>query len=318
MSESSPPKKFLRAVGRYALFVTRAIIRLLPYHVFKFFLSFFIAIGRPLIKRKEHIAIENLNMALGKERSEEEIKQIAKECFDTLAMGMIKLIYLLDRPPKVIENVTIKGQEHLDEALKKGKGAILLSAHLGNFILMYWRMALAGYKTNCIMRRVRDEEFEKYISDFRDKNGIQTIYSLPHRQCVGQCLKRLKDNQILFILLDQNYGEEGRVFVDFFGQQAATATGPVVFSSRSGAPILPTFIVGDGPDRYQIIIEPPVEFQQVREGESDIVSKTAQLTKVIEKFIRRYPYEWGGWLHRRWKTKRSEAEEQKDLLIRHT
>ena len=164
-------------------------------------------------------------------------------------------------------------------------------------------MALAGYKTNCIMRRVRDEQFEEYISDFRNKNGIQTIYSLPHRQCVGNSLKRLRDNQVLFILLDQNYGEDGRVFVDFFGQPAATATGPVVLSNRSKAPILPIFILRDGTNRYKIKIDPPVQFETPPNGQSDIVHSVSQLTKIIEKYIRSYPHEWGGWLHRRWKSK---------------
>ena len=296
-------KKILRAAGRNALYVTRRIIRFLPYPVFRFFIFFFIAIGRPIIKKKKRIAMENLHTAFDGEKTEQEINTIADHCFEGLGSGMIELIYFLDRPKEILGKVTIEGKEHLDAALKKGHGVILLSAHFGNFILMYLRIALAGYKTNCIMRRVRDEQFEKYISDFRNENGIQTIYSLPHRQCVVNSLKRLRDNQILFILLDQNYGDDGGVFVDFFGRQAATATGPVVFSNRSGAPILPVFILSNGVNRYKIIIDPPVKLDADPGGESELTQNVAQLTKIIEKYIRLYPHEWGGWLHRRWKTK---------------
>ena len=303
MSLPTIQKKFLRAAGRNALFITRRIIRFLPYPVFRFFIFFFIAIGRPVIKKKKRLALENLHAAFDGEKTEQEINKIADTCFDRLGAGMIELIYFLDRPKEILEKVTIEGKETLDAALKKGQGVIFLSAHFGNFILMYLRIALAGYKTNCIMRRVRDEQFEKYISNFRNENGIQTIYSLPHRQCVGNSLKRLRDNQILFILLDQNYGEDGRVFVDFFGQPAATATGPVVFSNRSGAPILPVFIVGNGVNRYKIMIDPPVKLAAIQGGQSEMVDNVAQLTKIIEKYIRRYPHEWGGWLHRRWKSK---------------
>ena len=303
MSQTSFRQKFLRATGRNALFMTRWIIRFLPYPVFRFFISIFISVGRPIINKKRRIAVENLHTAFDGEKTDQEINTIADHCFDSLGSGMIELIYFLDRPKEVLGKVTIEGKENLDAALKKGNGVILLSAHFGNFILMYLRIALAGYKTNCIMRRVRDEQFEKYISDFRNENGIQTIYSLPHRQCVGNSLKRLRDNQILFILLDQNYGEEGGVFVDFFGQPAATATGPVVFSNRSGAPILPVFIVGNGENRYKIIIDPPVKLEGTEDGKSELVNNVAQLTKIIEKYIRLYPHEWGGWLHRRWKTK---------------
>jgi KDO2-lipid IV(A) lauroyltransferase len=297
-------KRFLRALGRYTLFICRRIIRFLPYSIFKISTPFFMAIGSIVVWRKKQLAMQNLHAAFAGEKSEKEIRQIANRCFENAGSGMIELLYLLDRPVKVIEKVTIEGQENLNAVLEQGHGAILLSAHFGNFILMYMRMALAGYKTNCIMRRMRDEQFEEYISDFRKKNGIGTIYSLPHRQCIGHSLKILRENQILFILLDQNYGEEGRVFVDFFGQPAATATGPVVFSGRSGAPILPVFIRHNGADHYKIVIDPPVKFESSpATGEAEIVEKTAQLTKIIEEYIRRYPYEWGGWMHRRWKTK---------------
>jgi len=216
---------------------------------------------------------------------------------------MIELMYFLDHPNGIVEKVTIEGKESLDEVLKKGQGAILLSAHFGNFPLMFWRMALGGYKTNCIMRRMRDGQFEKYVSNFSNENGVRTIYSLPHRQCVERSLRRLRDNQILFILLDQNYGEAGAVFVDFFGQQAATATGPAMFSYRSGAPILPVFIVRDGMDQYKIIIDSPVTLEAAQCEPLGLVRNTAQLTKIIEGYIRRYPHEWVGWMHRRWKTK---------------
>jgi KDO2-lipid IV(A) lauroyltransferase len=297
-------KKFLRAIGRNTLFISRWVISRLPYPAFRILTPFFVAIGRPFIKRKKSIVLENLHTAFGGEKTEQEINGILDRYFDNIGFGMIELIYFLDRPKKIMEKVTIEGKENLDEALNKGRGAILLSAHFGDFILMYLRVALAGYKTNCIMRRMKDAQFEEYISDYLNKNGVRKIYSLPHRQCVARSLKSLHDNQILFILLDQNYGEDGGVFVDFFGQPAATATGPVVFSQRSGAPILPVFIVRDGTaGRHKIIIDPPVKLEAAQDEQSGLTGNTAQLTKIIEGYIRSYPHEWGGWMHRRWKSK---------------
>ncbi len=282
---------------------TRWLISRLPYPVYKLFTAAFIVIGRPFLHKKKRLAMENLQAAFGHEKTAEEIKAIADKAFDNFGLGMIELIYFLDRPRDVMAKVTFEGKEHLDEALKKGKGAVLLSAHFGNFILMFIRMALEGYKTNCIMRRMRDENFEEYISAFRNANGIHTIYAWPRRDCVQTSLQRLKENQTLFILLDQNFGDDGRVFVDFFGQPAATATGPVIFSLRSGAPILPVFIRRDGKN-FKIIIDPPVALERSGESEEDLVRNVSRLSKVIEGYIRRYPEEWGGWMHRRWKSKR--------------
>ena len=243
-----------------------------------------------------------MRKAFGAEKTDEEIGRIADGCLDGFGAGMIELIYLIDRPEKIPGIVSIEGKEYLDQVLKQGRGAVLLSAHFGSFILMFLRMALAGYKTNVIMRRMKDKQFESYISAFRNENGIRTIYALPRQECVEKSLKALRENQILFILLDQNYGEEGVVFVDFFGQRAATATGPVIFSARSGAPILPVFIVPDGKGRHRIVIEPPVVFRKEESSDSRLVQNVAQLTKIIERFIRRYPEAWGGWMHRRWKS----------------
>ena len=81
---------------------------------------------------------------------------------------MIDLIYFLDRPKEISDKVELVGQENLDKALQEGKGVVMLSAHYGNFILMYLKSVLAGYPTNVIMRRVRDPKWEEYISNFRD------------------------------------------------------------------------------------------------------------------------------------------------------
>lgn len=304
MSFISGYKRFLRALGRHALLLSRRIIRRLPDPVFRSLIPFFVALGRPVIRRKKRIILENLHTAFSGEKTEKEIDGIFRQYFDNIGFGMVELIYFLDRPQKIMEKVAIEGKENLDEALRKGQGAILLSAHFGDFILMYLRMAMAGYKVNCIMRRMKDEQFEGYISDYLDQNGIQKIYSLPYRRCVARSLKSLHDNQILFMLLDQNYGAGGRVFVDFFGRPAATATGPVVFSYRSGAPILPVFIVRDGVGgRHKITIGAPIKLEAAQGEPSGLARNISQLTKIIEGYIRRYPSEWGGWMHRRWKSK---------------
>jgi len=307
-------KKLNRAIARNGFYITRAILSRLPYSVYRGCAIFFVAISRPLLIKKRKVAMNNLRIAFGKEYDEKKIKEIYRDCYKNFGQGMIDLIYLLDRPEEIERRVTINGQEYLDEVLQGGKGAILVSAHFGNFILMYLRMVQAGYKTNVIMRRVRDEKWEQYISDFRNERGIQTIYDLPPRRCVQGCIKALRNNEILFILLDQNYGGVGRIFVDFFGEQAATATGPVVLSNRTGAPILPIFIRHDGQERHQMNIEPPFQLQHCEDDQQTIVTNIAKITKIIEERIRERPHEWGGWMHNRWKSKTIEEQEKIDQL----
>lgn len=312
MARNEKLKQFERSLGRHALIGMRWLFNRMPYGLYRALTIFFILIGKVALIKKRQTAVESLRKAFGREKSEKELKHIAGACFENFGRGMVDLIYFIDRPQKLKDNIRFEGKEHLDKALALGKGAILVSAHFGNFIMLYYRMVLEGYKTNVIMRRVRDAEFEKYISQFRDERGIGTIYDLPSRKCVVDSLKALRNNEILFILLDQNYGSDGRVFVDFFGHPAATAAGPVVFGNRTGAPILPAFIMQDNAggaiDKHKIVIDPQVFLDNVGDDHANIVHNVAKLTKIIEHYIRLYPHEWGGWMHKRWKSRLIEEQ----------
>ncbi len=296
-------KKMLRKIGLVILVVTHQIIRILPEPIFKLFKTGLIMLGRPFIAKKKKVALENLNMVFKKTKSAKEIDYMAQYCFDSAASDMIELLYYADRPDKVMAHVSIEGKEHLDKALKAGQGAIMMSAHFGNFVLMLLRMVMAGYETNCMTRATRDKDFEQYITNLRNKGGFRTIYTVPRKRCVLESLKSLKRNELLYILFDQNYGDDGQVFVDFFGRKASTATGPVILSQRSGAPVLPVFIIKEGNGDYIIKIEKPVTFKFEQGDHMELVNNVAKLTKVIEKYVTLYPDQWGGWMHRRWKTK---------------
>lgn len=306
-------KSIQRVTARFLFLISRGIIRILPYPFFRLISYAFILLGYAVMSKKKKLALGNMTVAFSDEKNSREIKQMMKECFRNIGRGMVELIYFLDRPKKIVEKVRIEGKENLDEALKQGKGVIILSAHLGVFILMYLRIILEGYPTNVIMRRTRDEGFERHISNLRRKMGIKTIYALPQRQCIQESIKVLRNNEILFILLDQNYGSEGGIFVDFFGKKAATAAGPVVFSGRTGAPILPMFIVRESSrtpegklklsDKHKVIIDPPIVLRGEAPNKGENLNKNVQvLSDIIEKYVRKYPYEWGGWMHKRWKT----------------
>lgn len=191
------------------------------------------------------------------------------------------------------------GRQHLDRALAKGKGVILVGAHFGNFPMMIAYLACEGYKIGGIMRPMKDVRFERYISKVRDDYGIHTIRSLPRRECVITTIRSLRNNEVIFFPMDQNFGTGG-VFVDFFGRKAATATGPVVLAQRTGAAIVPCFIIRQKDNRHKIVFEPEVPLEQGSTEEENIRRNVQRLTSIIESYVRQYPAEWS-WIHRRWK-----------------
>ena len=294
-------KKIKRAAARNMLYGFRWIISKLPYSVYRVMSIIFIPIASCVMVAKNKLILEMLSFAYGEEKSLQERKEIVRNCFRNFSRDMLDLIYYLDHRDDLRKNFEFEGKEHLDAVLKKGKGAVILSAHFGNFISMFLRLIQEGYKINVVTRKARDGYFEKYISNFRNSNALNTIYADSGRQSIGKSIKALRANEMLIILLDQNYGRHGGVFVDFFGKKAATATGPLIFSTRTQAPILPMFPVYQGNRKHKIIIEPPIKMIQ-SDSEEALVENISRLTQVIERYVRKYPDQWGGWMHKRWKT----------------
>ncbi len=295
-------KIFKRNLARWALFFSAWIAGKLPLRALRAVMGVLMAIAFQFIIKQRRIAQESLTIAFGNEKSPQEINRIVKDCFENLGEGMVEMLYFLDHPQDVFGKVSFEGQEHLDRALKEGNGAIAVTAHFGNFPLMMLYCALSGYPTNAIIRPARDQVLEEYLLRKRIEIGLKTVYAVPRKDCVSNSLKVLRNNELLFIPLDQNFGSDGGVFVDFFGQKAATATGPIIFALRTKAPILPMFIVRQKGNQHKIIIESPLILEELANEEGMILVNTAKITKLIEQYIRRYPHEWG-WMHRRWKSR---------------
>jgi KDO2-lipid IV(A) lauroyltransferase len=300
MDAKSIKKSFSRFFGLIGLLVCSFFVRITPPKYLYRFAGFISAMAFRFAVKQRNIAIDSLRIAFGKEKSEEELRAITRDCFNYIAKSAVELMFLMDKPQLLKSKVEIEGKENLDQALSRGKGVILVSAHFGNFPLMLGRLAVEGYRCGGIMRPMRDARVEKIFLNKRKKFGVKTIYSQPRNACVSETIQSLRNNELVFIPIDQNFGTAG-VFVNFFGRQAATATGPVIFAQRTAAALMPCFVIRQKDDRHKIIFEPPIELREGASPEETILINIQRLTDIIEAYIRKYPAEWG-WIHRRWKS----------------
>ncbi len=289
--------------GWLGLTICSLIVRVIPARYLYGFAKNISFLGYNLVTKQRKIALDSLNLAFAGQKTKIQIQQIAKDCFTFMAKSAIELLFLMDRPVLLKQRVRFSGRENLDKALSHGKGVILVSAHFGNFPLLMAKLSLEGYKVAGIMRPMRDTRVEKIFLQKRQRMGIRTIYSQPRNTCVNATINSLRNNEIVFIPIDQNFGTAG-VFVDFFGRKAATATGPVVLAQRTKAVLLPCFIVRQSDDTHKIIFEPALDLVEGKSSEETITINIQRLTNIIETYIRKYPAEWG-WVHRRWKSKPS-------------
>jgi KDO2-lipid IV(A) lauroyltransferase len=153
-----------------------------------------------------------------------------------------------------------------------------------------------------MLREPKDKKLAQIFRDMRKAVRFKEIPALPAYRAVKESLRWLKKNGILFLQQDRNFFEDkGAIWVDFFGQPAATAPGTVTLAKRSGATLLPMFVVRkEGNEGYTVVIEPPVELELTGDKERDILVNTQKFTDIIENYVRRYPTQYF-WIYKRWR-----------------
>ena len=264
--------------------------------------------GFYLMGKYREIVYSNLEIAFGTTKSREECSSIAKTVFRDLVQNALEVARLFHSDSSLIkEMVSIEGLEYLNSALNQGKGVVAVSAHLGNFALIGPRLIAEGYPFSLILRDPKDEILAERLGELRSNLGIESIPVHPRKVCITRALGCLKKNGILFLQIDQNASYKD-LWVDFFGWLVPTFKGPVIFSMRTGAPLLPMFMIRDdsGAGRHKLIIKPPYKLKRTDDKENDILRATGDLTKLIEGYIKQYPSQWW-WLHRRWKKARKNS-----------
>lgn len=257
-----------------------------------------------IARRHREIALSNLSIAFP-QFSLRERKKIAFKSVISIVYGSFELLYFL-RNPSRLQNVHVEGRECLDKALEKKKGAIILTAHLGNFPLLGLRLVKAGLPVNFVIRPMRDKFADDYFHNLRTKAGVKTIFSYPRKDCISKIIKALRNNELVVMLMDQNFGTGG-VWVKFFGKLAATPVGSIVLALRTKAAIVPAYIYRKSIGMYCIKIFPEEELILTENKDETIFLNAVKFTRIIESWIKikEVGFQWG-WVHKRWKSRPSE------------
>ncbi len=263
-----------------------------------------------VVRYRRQVALSNLDWHLGRGARDPDVsntskerryhERIGRECLTGFVMGLAEFarLPLIDKK-YMDENIEVSGLEHLDEALKRGKGGILVTGHFGSWELMGWVVARLGYPLKFVVGVQRNPLVQVLMNDIRRSCGIQVI----EPDSLLGVARSLKSNQFVAMLSDQDVGRRGvkGVFVDFMGESASTPRGAAQFSLIAGSPIIPGFIVRTGGTKHRIVIERPI-LPPDRRDETSVRELTQAYTKVIETYVRSYPGHWL-WTHRRWKTR---------------
>lgn len=255
--------------------------------------------------KRKRLAVNNI-LRTGIANNEKDAKRIAKASslrFGPLGVAMFRFPLL--NKENIRDHVTIIGSEKLDVIKASGKGCILAATHCGNWEMEGAALALYGYPLLSVAMKQANEEFDRFITEYRSIPG-QTV---EYKTGVRDMLRRLRQGYFVGLLCDQDPGDTG-ILSPFLGQRTLTATGPAHFSVTCKLPVMTALIHQTGLETYTIIIGDPITADEGVNKKEAIQQITDRINARLEAWIRKYPEEWF-WLHNRWKwTDRMYPEER--------
>jgi Kdo2-lipid IVA lauroyltransferase/acyltransferase len=251
----------------------------------------------PHLRRHAEI---NLRLAFP-DSDERERKRIRRGVFRNLGrlLGEISQFPRLNRE-NISSVVIYEGLENYLDAVAQGRGVILLTGHIGAWELSVYAHSIYGRPMSFLARRIDNPLVERLAESYRARYGNRSI---DKRGSVREVLKTLKSGGVVGILADLNTSCEEGVFCDFFGVKACSTAGVATLALRTGAVVLPGYLIWDEKARiHRLHFEPPIDTINTGAQKEDVIANTARYAKVLEAIIRRHPDQWL-WIHRRWRTR---------------
>jgi len=228
-------------------------------------------------------------------------RHLGREAVATFRLGRMG-------PGQIRERTTVEGFEALEEALDRGKGAIVVTGHFGNWEIGGASLAVRGIPLDVVAQRQRNPLFDQDLNRTRNRLHMRVI---ERKKAPREVLRSLREGRCVAIVGDQNL-RRGGVFVDFFGRPASTARGAAIFALRTGAPLFLGLARREpgSSQRYRVALE-EVVFVPSGDGDEDVRRLTEAHTRHLEEAVRSRPEQYF-WQHRRWKTRPPEERESGD------
>ncbi len=251
-------------------------------------------------KKRRKIIRENFKLIFRNDFPEWRIKILTNLIYRNFGMSLSEFLRL-DKFSRenISKKVELRNPENLDKALENGKGALILTAHIGNWDLMATAVGLFGYKVNLITKIFKHGNLvNKYWMRQRKHGGVNPIY---YKRSIFQIKKALEQNELVGFVIDQ-YVPNASVTVDFLGKPASTFDALAAMAYKFNVPVVPILNHRSSENKYKIIIDvlPPLNIIESETKPETIRKNTQIYSDLISDYIRKYPDQWI-WMHRRWR-----------------
>ena len=252
------------------------------------------------LPRLRRVGLKNLELALP-EKSPTERIYILRRLYRNLGWLLAEFCQMRRYTPENTRDfIRYEGLEHYLAARDQGRGVLIITGHLGAWELSSYYHSLRGYPMSMVIRRLDNPKVDHLVNGIRCRYGNRVLHKDDFARGL---LAAMRHGETVGILMDTNMTPPQGVFVPFFGTMACTASGLARVALKTGAAVLPGFLLWEETEQsYVLRFGNQIELVRTGNDEVDIVANTATFTAAIEAAIRRYPDQWL-WVHRRWKTR---------------
>lgn len=238
-----------------------------------------------------------------------EVQRVARESYRHLGRVAAEtaLFSRLDGAGILSHIEGIDGLELFAQQRAAGRGAIVLTGHLGNWEIGGAAVAASGIPIDVVVRLMGNPLFDGYLTETRSRLGMTVVRD---RDAVRHTARALREGHVMAFLIDQSGLHIASSFVNFFGRPAKTPRGPAVLALRLGVPVFfgVSLRLPDG--RYHVHIREIIT-ERVGDTDHDVDAILNEYSRVLEQFVRQAPEQYF-WQHRRWK--RQPADTPPELL----
>ncbi|MCW5852665.1 MAG: lysophospholipid acyltransferase family protein [Anaerolineae bacterium] len=254
--------------------------------------ALFALIGRVtflVARRWRANALDNMRHVLRPPASQREVEQTAQAA---VVHQFTNYWYML-RPPVSDDRwpggSTVDGWEHLDQAVARGRGVILISAHFGSpEHLADLLRRERGLRPLAPAETIRPEKLYHWFVAVRERRGGRGI---PADQSALELIRALRRGEVIAVAADLDTTRQGEP-TEFFGAPAQLPQGMGRLALMTGAAVVPVFVVRRPDWTFHTVFEPPLVFERTGDREADLRRALRQLAQVMERWIRAYPTQW--------------------------
>lgn len=253
-----------------------------------------------LNRGRHRITKEELTLLFGNRLDTVKIMDITKRSFENYYMRQLETFFFGSLDMHTLNKmIHAEGIKNLDNALLKGRGVILLLSHFGSFLLPLPFLGYMGYKVNQVTGIQKHASLPaKRIWAWRKREAERLpVKFIQVDRFLRPVYKALKNNEIVAIAFDGRDSSKW-VVADFLERKALFSSGPFELAIKTGAAIVPTFIVRQRDSTHKLIFESPFELTKDGDAEKALSINTKRYTKIFSDYVAKYPCHFGMILYR--------------------